>query len=51
MKLWIQTPYPGEEKGEGKWTECKSPYEKRMWFKHNKHNLLPTKKQKEQPSE
>jgi len=38
MKLWIKTPYPYDEPGDGKWVECTTPYDG-----------LPTKKQEEHP--
>jgi len=51
-KLWIKTPYPYDKPGDGKWVECTTPYEKRMWQKHNKRDTgLPTAKQKEVPDE
>ena len=50
-KLWIKTPYPGESIGEGTWVECKTPYEKRMWKKHNKIKVLPTVSQEDKPDE
>lgn len=48
-KLWIKTPYPEEKWGEGVWVECTTPYEKRMWNKHNKKKLLPTRQQPDKP--
>ena len=51
MKLWLKTPFPGEKNGDGVWHECATPYEKRLWFKHNKNKWLPTVKAEEAPEE
>ena len=50
-KLWIKTPYPYDQPGEGKWVECNTPYERRLWKKHKKVKGMPVAKQEEQPNE
>ena len=43
--LWIKTPFPGEQRGEGAWHECTTFYERNiLWKRHNKlgNKGLPT---------
>ena len=50
--LWIKVPYPYDKRGEGVWINCRTPYEKRLWEKHNKGKgwSLPTLKQAQEPN-